>query len=179
MLLEAVPSGATYALDVGCGEGVLTRELRDRIAHVTGIDVHEPSIDAARAHGDDIAYVLGDAMTHPFAPESFDVVTCVATLHHLGTERGLARLASLVAPGGMLGIIGLGARDWRDLPFDGAGFVATRLLSARHGRWQHSAPCSDPTDTSAQVKAIAKKLLPNANFKRRVLFRHTLVWQKA
>ena len=75
---------------------------------VTGVDLDEASIVAARAHGDDIAYLLGDAMTEPLAAESFDVVTCVAVLHHLGTERGLTRLASLVAPGGVLGVVGLG-----------------------------------------------------------------------
>lgn len=37
-LLAAVPPGARRALDVGCGEGTLTRELRRRVAEVTGID---------------------------------------------------------------------------------------------------------------------------------------------
>jgi ubiquinone/menaquinone biosynthesis C-methylase UbiE len=178
VLLGAVPEGATYALDVGCGEGVLARQLRERVPQVTGIDLDEPSITAARAYDDDIAYVFGDAMTHPFAPESFDVVTCVAVLHHLGTERGLVRLASLVKPGGVLGVIGLGARSWADLPYDAAGFFATRALAARHGRWNHSAPCADPDETNAEVQAIAHRVLPGCRFKRRVLFRHTIVWRK-
>lgn len=178
MLLDALPPGATYALDVGCGEGILAQQLRECVPQVTGIDLDAASIDAARASSDDIAYVLGDVMTHPFAPESFDAVTCVAVLHHLGTERGLRRLASLVRPGGMLGVVGLGARSWRDLPYDAAGFVTTRVLAARYGRWHHSAPCADPTETNHEVRAIAERVVPGAAFTQRVLFRHTLVWRK-
>ena len=87
VLLDAIADGARTALDVGCGEGVLARQLRERVPQVTGIDLDEASVVTARAHGDDIAYIHGDAMTEPFAPESFDVITCVAVLHHLGTAQ--------------------------------------------------------------------------------------------
>lgn len=173
-----MPDGAQTALDVGCGEGVLARQLRAKVRNVTGIDPDAASIELARAHGDDIAYVLDDALTYPFAAESFDVVTCVAVLHHLGTERGLKRLASLVAPGGTLGVVGLGARTWTDVPYDAVGFFATRALAARHGRWEHTAPVADPTDTNATVRDIVRRLLPGAEFRQRVLFRHTIVWRK-
>jgi hypothetical protein len=36
-----------------------------------------------------------------------DLVACVATLHHLGLDRGLKRLRELTAPGGRLVVVGL------------------------------------------------------------------------
>ncbi len=48
MILAAVPDGARRSLDVGCGVGMLARDLRRVVAHVTGIDRDGASIDEAR-----------------------------------------------------------------------------------------------------------------------------------
>jgi predicted TPR repeat methyltransferase len=37
VILRAIPRECTYALDVGCGEGVLTRRLRRQVPQVTGV----------------------------------------------------------------------------------------------------------------------------------------------
>ena len=37
LVLAAVPDGCRRALDVGCGEGLLTRELAVRVPEVVGI----------------------------------------------------------------------------------------------------------------------------------------------
>jgi 2-polyprenyl-3-methyl-5-hydroxy-6-metoxy-1,4-benzoquinol methylase len=48
LILDAVPAGARRALDVGCGEGILSRRLRERVPAVTGIDVDPASPPGAR-----------------------------------------------------------------------------------------------------------------------------------
>ena len=72
VILAAVPDGARRSLDVGCGEGMLARDLRRLVAHVTGIDRDAASIDVARREdgGTGVEYVVGDFMTHPFEPGS-------------------------------------------------------------------------------------------------------------
>jgi 2-polyprenyl-3-methyl-5-hydroxy-6-metoxy-1,4-benzoquinol methylase len=50
LLLAAIPPHARRALDVGCGEGILARKLRDRVEHVIAIDIDRASIDRARGH---------------------------------------------------------------------------------------------------------------------------------
>ena len=101
LILDAVPDGARSALDIGCGDGLLLRELATRVPHVVGIDVDAPSlararVELSRASTVDAQFIEGDAMTHPFAPESFDVVAAVAMLHHLDARAGLERLRELV-----------------------------------------------------------------------------------
>jgi 2-polyprenyl-3-methyl-5-hydroxy-6-metoxy-1,4-benzoquinol methylase len=61
LVLAAVPDGCRRALDVGCGEGMLARELAARVPQVVGIDKHEPSIALAREQGPAgrVEYVLG------------------------------------------------------------------------------------------------------------------------
>ena len=52
LVLAAVPDHAERALDVGCGEGMLARELRRRVPHVVAIDRDEQSIRPAESnHG--------------------------------------------------------------------------------------------------------------------------------
>ena len=47
VVLGAVPPGSQRALDVGCGEGMLTRQLGRLVPEVVGTDTDEASIAAA------------------------------------------------------------------------------------------------------------------------------------
>jgi len=114
VLLHAVPANSRSALDVGCGEGTLTRELARRVPTVVGIDVDRPSIDEARRQvgAAGVEYLLGDFLSYPFEPESFDFIASVATLHHMDATKALTRMRALLSPGGAMAVLGL-ARRWR------------------------------------------------------------------
>jgi ubiquinone/menaquinone biosynthesis C-methylase UbiE len=183
LVLAAVPPGSRTALDVGCGEGRLTQELRAVVPSVTGIDVHEPTLELARRtnNGAGIEYVHGDVLTHPFEPESFDVVASIAALHHMDTAAGLGRMRDLLRPGGVLAVIGLPRTRWpQDIPYAVAGLVAHRWHRWRNGGLaQMSAPTVwPPPDTFAQVRATAERLLPGVRLRRHALLRYSLLWTK-
>jgi SAM-dependent methyltransferase len=117
VILDAIPSGCRRALDVGCGEGTLTRQLRALIPDVVGIDEDLASIAAARAHpdGSEIQYIEADALAHEFEPASCDLITAVASLHHMPAEGALIRFSGLLRPAGVLAAIGLARSspiDW-------------------------------------------------------------------
>src|SRR5207244_7689249 len=90
-----VPAGCPRALDVGCGEGMLTRQLASRVPHVVGIDEDAASIGLARDQdpGCRVEYVLGDFLAHPFPAGSFGLIGCVAALHHMDPAAALARMS--------------------------------------------------------------------------------------
>jgi SAM-dependent methyltransferase len=183
LVLAAVPPGSRTALDVGCGEGLLTKELAQVVPAVTGIDPHGPTLELARGQsgGAGIEYVQGDVLTHPFVPESFDVVTSIAALHHMDTAAGLERMRDLLRPGGVLAVIGLPRSRWpHDIPHAVAGVVAHRWHRWRNGGLSEiSAPTVwPPPDTFAQVRATAERLLPGVRLRRHVLFRYSLLWRK-
>lgn len=183
LIHAAAPLPCARALDVGCGEGVLTRELRAVSEYVVGIDLDVPSIESARAQGGEgIEYVCGDFLDHRLELESFDLVASVATLHHMDAEAALKRMSALVRPGGALVIIGLArSRGFRDFAYDVAGTVAAwvyrHILLKRY--WEHDAPkVWPPPQSYAEIRAMAARLLPGVTYRRHVLWRYSLVWRK-
>ncbi len=95
-------------LDVGCGNGGLARELAALGARVTGIEVSEQQLAAARAADDGSGrtrYLVGRAEAIPLADESFDLVVFRASLHHVPVQRmptALREAARVLRPGGLL-----------------------------------------------------------------------------
>jgi SAM-dependent methyltransferase len=178
-VLQAVPHGAERALDIGCGEGMLARKLRRVVPAVTGIDLDTPSLELARGRGDDIEYVHGDFLQYPFEPASYDVVASVATLHHVDARAGLLRMRELLRPGGALVVVGLARTTPRDLPYAAVGVAAAYAHRAVKGHWEHPSPTVwPPPVTFQEMRDLARDLLPNATYRRHLLFRYSITWQR-
>jgi SAM-dependent methyltransferase len=98
-------AGARVA-DIGCGHGHSTRIMAEAFPNSTfiGIDIHAPSIEAARAHIaeqglSNVSFEVGSAQDLDGA--EFDFVACFDALHDMGDPAGAARAirASLKAGG--------------------------------------------------------------------------------
>ena len=182
MILDALVNTVGRVLDVGSGEGTLTRELGTRAAVVTGIDVDASSIDLARrtTAAPNVNYVQSDVLAPPFRPESFDAIVSVAALHHLEMSAGLTQMVSLLRPGGVLAVVGLArSRPVLDLPRDLAAAGASRVLRRNRRYWEHSAPMVwPPPETFTGCRRIAESMLPGVRYRRHLLWRYSQVWTK-
>lgn len=181
LIIDAVPAGACTALDIGTGDGLLACDLHRLVPEVTGIDLDAEVLGRARSEDPGVTWVLGDALTHPFAPGSFDVVASVAVLHHFpDAEAALTRMAELTAPGGLLAVIGL-ARSTTptDYAWELAGIAQHQYLRRRRGYWEHSAPTVWPPPHSyRQVRDVARSVLPGVRWRHLPLWRYALLWRK-
>lgn len=179
LVTGAAPEDARTALDVGTGNGLLAADLQRMVRTVTAVDLDGRVVDSARAVDPSVRWVHGDVLTHPFPPASFDVVASVATVHHLpDPERAFRRFAELVAPGGVVVVIGL-ARSTRpvDLAFDVVGTVQHAVLRRRYGYWEHTAPTVwPPVHSYAQVRAAARTALPGCSWRRLGMWRYHVRW---
>lgn len=183
VVLDALGPRAGRVLDVGAGEGVLVEELAPRCESAVGIDLHEPSIGRARARvtAPNVEFIVGDALTHPFEPRSFDGVVSVAALHHMDASGALARMAGLLRPGGLLVVVGLARSEFpRDIGRQLAAAATTRVLKRRHGGyWEPETPkVWPPPTTYREIASVAADVLPGVTYRRHVLWRYSLVWTK-
>ena len=105
----AAPPRGGAALDVACGTGQLTLELRDRVGpggRVVGLDFSEQMLAVARTAHPLIEWVQGDATSLPFEDSSFDAATTAFGLRNLAyPKKGLAEMRRVVRPHGRLVVL--------------------------------------------------------------------------
>ncbi|TDB89748.1 class I SAM-dependent methyltransferase [Actinomadura sp. 7K534] len=106
-VLDAIgPCAGRRVLDAGCGEGYLARTLAAQGADVTGVDVSQGLIDAARAHPAQEAtatFVRASVDDLPFEDDAFDLVVCNHLFSHLqDPTRAFGEFSRVLASGGRL-----------------------------------------------------------------------------
>jgi 2-polyprenyl-3-methyl-5-hydroxy-6-metoxy-1,4-benzoquinol methylase len=104
---ELLPTPAGLTLDVGCGEGRLTRDLAHAGYDVIGFDASSALVEEARAAHPDGRYEVARADALPVDQAAAALVVCVNVLMHVVDLRGAAaELARVLEPGGVL-VVGL------------------------------------------------------------------------
>ncbi len=98
-------AGARKVLDLGCGNGAFTNELKAAGLDVTGCDMSASGIDWARRQFPHIPFFAQD-LSEPVPPdheECYDAVVSTEVIEHLLLPRLLLKNAfSALRPGGML-----------------------------------------------------------------------------
>ncbi len=93
-------------LDVGCGTGLMLRQLAERLpdaAELTGVDAATGMIEAAKSTDGRLRYVQGNAERLPFENASFDLLVSTTSFDHWADQpAGLAECHRVLAPGGRL-----------------------------------------------------------------------------
>ena len=92
------PQPGERILDVGCGEGTLTKKIAERGATVLGIDNSPEMVAAAQANGVDAQLLAAEAIAFS---EEFDAAFSNAALHWvLAKEQAAAATFRALRPGG-------------------------------------------------------------------------------
>ncbi|CAM5257909.1 Trans-aconitate 2-methyltransferase [Streptomyces tendae] len=187
-ILRQLPDRFGSALDVGSGAGDLVRLLATRADEVHGVDSDPVITSRARLltpKGTAAAFGVADAPAElPAGPH--DVITCVATLHHLPFTEALDAFRRHLAPGGTLVVVGL----YRPLTvtdhlLSAAAVVPNAAVGWLRNRGRRSAP---PTSMTARTRPAgmpftaiaeaARTVLPGARLRRRLFWRYTLTWRR-
>ena len=98
-----VPPAGRATLEVGCGEGRVTRDLKARGHDVTAIDSSPTLLGAAREADPGGRYELADAAALPFEDGTFDLVVAYNSLMDVDDmPAAVSEAARVLAPGGKL-----------------------------------------------------------------------------
>ncbi len=148
LAFAGVPAGARV-LDVGCGTGVVTRELAHRAGargRVVGVDPSRAFVSEARARSRAAGLEAvcrfragrGDAL--PFRDRAFDVVVAVTVLLHVtDSDRVLAEMCRVVRPGGRVAVLD---QDFGTLVLDLPDRALTRRILDGHADRYYADPWS-------------------------------------
>ena len=96
--------GQIRLLDAGCGEGFLSKQIKEHFPgwKVIGLDGAEEAIDLARDFHKGIDFKVGSIYKLPFKDKSFDIVVCSEVLEHLDRPYDALRELKRVTDGALL-----------------------------------------------------------------------------
>jgi len=101
--LKLLPPPGSRTLDLGCGEGRLSRDLKALGHDVVGIDASPTMVAAAREADTQIDVQVANAATLPFADGSFDLVVAFMSLQDVDDYKGaVAESRRVLEPSGRL-----------------------------------------------------------------------------
>jgi SAM-dependent methyltransferase len=100
--LSGRPLAGARIADVGAGTGIATRQLRDRGAHVTAVELSEPMLRQLVSQSPGVTAVLGSANTLPLRTASVDFVTFGQAWHWVDPDLAVPEVLRVLKPGGAL-----------------------------------------------------------------------------
>jgi ubiquinone/menaquinone biosynthesis C-methylase UbiE len=120
LLLQVTGLGAgQQALDLGCGNGMISEYLSDHSgAHITGLDfipiAISQAVERTKSKTDRLAFVVGDINQLELLPHSFDVIFSIDTIYFSQDYTATIRaLKEALAPAGQMGILySYGREPW-------------------------------------------------------------------
>jgi SAM-dependent methyltransferase len=197
VLLDKIPTGAARALDVGCGTGAFARKVAERVGHVDAIDRSPEALALARERSHGIAnlrFAETDLFDFEADARGYHFISLIAVLHHMDFDAAGERLRSLLAPGGVLAVLGIARED--TIP-EYARSGPTFLLNAGAGAWfamrravgrpaaigtgaaaGPEAPVRDPDMTFREVRQRAPEVFPGSSYRRLLFWRYLLTYRE-
>lgn len=200
-VLGAVPAGCASALDIGCGDGLLVRKLARRVGSVVGVDRSPEMVRLARERVGEVSntrflaadFVKSRAETGAGTGSGEEIgsredigtgygfVCAVTVVHHVDFTAAIGAMTEALAPSGRLVIVGIAADSTRfDRALGMAAVCANPVYRRRNGGegGEPAMPVARPTMSWREVRAESKRLLPGRRYRRHLLWRYSLVWDK-
>lgn len=177
--------GRGRVLDVGCGDGLLVQKLTRICNHVVGIDPHGLCIEAAKrclAGTGNVSLIETTFEKYERPPATFDLIIFVASLHHMDQARCMEKAKHLLAPDGLLLIVGCvcphGFADWC--------VEILRIIPAKAGSYVHGeknggkigVPVAAPKLSLKEIRDICRHHFPGAMIRPGLYYRYLLLWTK-
>ncbi|MCX4828825.1 class I SAM-dependent methyltransferase [Streptomyces sp. NBC_01016] len=179
LLLRQLPPQGRTALDVGCGTGRFARRL---VAHGYRVDALDPdpaTLAVAEAAGGGPRYRVADAAQAELPPAHYDVISCLASLHHMPFET-LTRFRKALAPGGRLLVLGCydGVTPWDVVASPTNAVARLAVYAGERARGVRTPPPQPPVQQPEmqlpEIRQEAARLLPGSEVRQLLFWRYLL-----
>ena len=165
--------------------------------HVDAIDRAADALALARERSGgvpNISFVDADLFDFTADPRGYDFISLIAVIHHMDFEGATERLRALLAPGGVLAVLGLAREDtFTEYARSGVAFALNALVGVwfavrraigrpapipTGGGAAPEAPVRDPDMTFRDVKRRSVQALPGSSYRRLLFWRYLLVYRR-
>ncbi|MFJ2767353.1 class I SAM-dependent methyltransferase [Streptomyces sp. NPDC087300] len=177
------PPHGRAALDIGCGTGRFARRLAERGYEVDALDPSAEVVAEAAAAGGGVRYRQADVTTEELPEGRYDVISCLASLHHVPFDT-VTRLRAALAPGGTLLVLGCyaGMTPWDVVasPANAVARVAVYATERLRGTYTPplKPPVKEPDMRLPQIRAEAARLLPGSRMRQLLFWRYLLTYRR-
>ena len=101
-LFSHLHSKKPLILDLGCGTGIITRQLATRGANVTGVDIDSRMIEQAKSHQHEhIVYIVAPTEKLPLQNSSFETITAFSAFHWFTNTEALLEIKRVLKNNGI------------------------------------------------------------------------------
>jgi SAM-dependent methyltransferase len=142
--LDALLGGrleGAHVVDIAAGTGIASRQLAERGAQVTAVELSEAMLAELAVGSVGIRAVRASAHALPLADRSVDMITCAQAWHWLDPERAIAEARRVLRSGGVLAIW------WNHTVYDAEWEVAQAArFDVAAPTWRRYAVTEDPVD---------------------------------
>lgn len=184
-LLRQFPQQVDRALDIGCGFGLFSQKLAERAKSVDALDVDKSSVERATQLNkkQNIRHLHTSFLEADLPEASYDVISSIASLHHMELEAALRKMKALLRPSGTIVILGLyREKTLADYIYSVISIPLNFICIAWHRSSTQSPVLTAPTRPAqlplAQIRTVAKTLMPGCALRRHLFWRYSLIWQK-
>ena len=111
---------------------------------------------------------------------TFDLITFVASLHHMDLRASLVKARNLLTPTGEIVVVGCSAnKTVRDWVWSGMCAPAAGIGSWLHAETRNiGVLVKDPQDGLDDIRATVDEVLPSASVRRALYYRYLLRWRR-
>jgi 2-polyprenyl-3-methyl-5-hydroxy-6-metoxy-1,4-benzoquinol methylase len=150
---------------------------------VTAIDPDPAAVGRAAdrlASHRHVTVTHGDFQDYQPGAHRFDLITFVASLHHMDLRASLVKARELLVPAGEIAVVGCSAnktvRDW----VWSAMCVPAALIGSRlHSETRNvGVVVTDPQEGLDGIRGTVDEVLPGASVRRGLYYRYLLRWQR-
>ncbi len=168
-------------LDVGGGDGLLAQRMSPVSRSVTAIEPDPPAVQRASERLADhpgVAVVETDFERYQPNGQRFDLITFVASLHHMDLRPTLSRARDMLTPTGEIAVVGLSADksipDW----LWAVACVPAVLVGSRLHRETRDigVVVTEPQDSLSEIRRTVGEVLPGASVRRALYYRYLMRW---
>jgi 2-polyprenyl-3-methyl-5-hydroxy-6-metoxy-1,4-benzoquinol methylase len=168
-------------LDVGCGDGLLAQRLSAMSRSVTALEPDPAAVRRATerlASHDNVTIERSDFGHYQPGDRRYDLITFVASLHHMALRSALTKARGMLTPTGEIAVVGLSAnKSLSDWAWAVACVPAARIGSRLHRETRDiGVSVTDPGESLSEIRHTVADVLPGASVRRALYYRYLMHW---